>query len=181
MNRYDIENQLVEIYDKITNVTMGLNYYINLINNDKAAADTIRYGVPIVLKSLILPDSTLTPPERGATFLLVASQYAINYDPFVSITIDEDGYTLDEMGLATLKISIRLTIEDVADGLLDIRALRYLEALRMVIEFGRWTGDTFGSRVPYIKSIAPKGYATKKDNRSWREIGIMLETESPTR
>ena len=176
-NRYDIENQLVEIYDKIVDPTAGLNYYIALINADKSAQDVAKYGSPIVLKSLVLPSTG----ERGATFLLVASQYAINYDPYVSITIDEGGYTLDELGTATLKISIRLTIYDIADGLVDIRALRYLEALRMLIEYGRWTGATFQSRVPFIRSIAPKGYKTITDNRAYREVGISIETESPTR
>lgn len=179
--RYDIESQLVEIYNKIIDPAEGLNYYIGLINADKAASDTITYGAPVVLKTIVLPDPTQIPPERGAAFLLVASQYAINYDPFVSIALDEGGYTLDDDGMATLKISIRLTILDPVDGFVDFRALRYLEALRMVAEYGRWTGDTFASRVPFISAIEPKGYKTITDNKSYREVGIVLETEVPTR
>jgi hypothetical protein len=179
--RYDIESQLVEVYNKIIDPNTGLNYYIGLINADKAAQDTITYGAPVVLKTIVLPDPTATPPEIGATFLLVASQYAINYDPFVSIALDEGGYTLDDDGMATLTISIRLIILDPADGLVDFRALRYLEALRMVIEYGRWTGETLASRVPFISAIEPKGYKTVTDNKSYREIGITMTTEVPTR
>ena len=79
----------------------------------------------------------------------------------------------DELGGVAFKVGIHLTILDAADGVADIRALRYLRALRQCFEITRWTS---GLKYQRIKQLETAGYIDTANNQSWREIGISLET-----
>ena len=158
---FDVETCLLEIKKRLYDATYGLNAQLTAIDAEKAATDAVDYSKTITLKQL----------NGSAVFLLTASQYASNYDPFIAITIED--YMTDELGGVLFKTGIRLTILDTADGVADIRALRYLRALRQCFEITRWTN---GLKYQRIKQLETAGYIDTADNRSWREIGISLET-----
>ena len=158
---FDIERCLLEVKTRLYDRTEGLNAQLTAIDAEKATTDMADYNRTITLKQLI----------TGGVFLLTASQNASNYDPFISITIEE--YFTDELGGVAFKVGIHLTILDAADGVADIRALRYLRALRQCFEITRWTS---GLKYQRIKQLETAGYIDTANNQSWREIGISLET-----
>lgn len=164
---FDVESCLLAIKARLYDASEGLNVQLAAIDAEKAATDVSDYGRAITLAQL----AAGAVGKPGPVFLLTASQYASSYDPFVAITIED--YATDELGGVHFKAGIKITIADKADGLVDIRALRYIRALRQVFEVTRWTS---GLKYQRIKQLETVGYLDTENNQSWREIGIALET-----
>jgi len=169
MLMFDVEKALVEIKKKLLDTNTGINAKIISINSEKSSTDLSDYGTVYTLKTL----------NTSAIYLLIASQFAINEDVFISITIDSGGISIDNLGAVTLKTSIKLTVQDSADGSVDIISLRYLRCLQDVFAVGRWSNIALPSTMQYIENLEAQDYITVNDNRSWREIGLALITRFP--
>ena len=160
---FDIESVIQSIKVRLIDATKGLNAKIGEVNTIKQLTDESVYGFPIVLKTV----------EDKAFFFLIAKLMVVNMDPFVSIYIEPSGYIKDDLGAVTLKISISITLVDLQDNTVDIRALRYLQALIDIFEPTRWTD--LDAYFPRLSNMEPVGYESSVDGKSWREVGIVLQ------
>lgn len=172
------EKEFIFLRNKIIDPVTGINAHIGTINTYAQATDTDAYGVIIQMKPVILPDPNV--PEHGAVFTLVPGEYAINYDPFITLTLEAGSITTDGSGTGIktqLSPTIYINFVDPADGTADILMFRYLQAFESLIENTRWS-DPFPRR---IKELEPVSYQLPNDNKSWREIGLKIMSDFATR
>lgn len=161
----DPEKIIMEMKRKVIS---DYNSYITKILTDKANSDITDYGV--IVKTDII-DFTNTASIQ----MLVAPQVDINCSPYVMLLLEDGAFETDEMDAVQLSVTIRIRFSMLMDGFDDIRALRYLRALREVFKLSRWISP-FPRR---IKHVQPEEYSTIEDGRSWREIGIKIVTLIP--
>ena len=161
----DPEKIIMEMKRKIVS---DYNGYITKILADKANTDMADYG--LLVKTDII-DFTNT----AAILMLIAPQVDVNCNPYVMLLLEDGAFETDEMDAVQLTITIKIRFSMLMDGFDDVRALRYLRALRDVFKLSRWV-SSFPRR---IKHVQPEEYTTIEDNRSWREIGIRIVTLIP--
>jgi hypothetical protein len=118
--------------------------------------------------------------EPGAVFTLVPGQYAVNYDPFITITLEAGGITTESSGQTGTKLELSPTVYidfvDPADGTMDILMFRYLQALESLIANTRWS-DPFPRRV---RELEPVNYKLAEDNPSHCVIGLKIMSDFAT-
>ncbi len=144
------------------------NGYITKILTDKGNTDMADYGT--IVKTDIIDWS-----NTSSIFMLVAPQVDINCNPYVMLLLEDGAFETDEQDAIQLTVTIKIRFSMLMDGFDDVRALRYLQALRNVFRLSRWISP-FPRR---IKHVQPEEYTTIEDNRSWREIGIRIVTLIP--
>jgi len=76
------------------------------------------------------------------------------------------------LGLAARVIGIRCAVLNKYDNTVDVRALRYRRAVRMVFEKNRFFGGLRFSKMVGLKSSE---LLEPQSQKSFREVGIVLE------
>jgi hypothetical protein len=166
MQTIDVEKVIMEIKSKIIT---DFNGYITKIIADKALSDQNDYGMsPIPLAT---PNFT----NNDTVMMLVMPQKVIAVDPVIFLLLENNAIEVDELDAQSITVTVRLRFSMLMDGFDDIRALRYLRALRDTFRLSRWVSPWMHR----IHHIQPEEYATVEDNRSWREIGVKIETLIP--
>jgi hypothetical protein len=167
------EREFVALRNAIIDPVSGINKYIAAANATANIYDIGDYGQVILLKNIILPDAGTG--EHGAVFTLQPGQYAVNYDPFITLTLENggDNETADGPGIAIeLKTTVFIDFTDPGDGTVDILLFRYLQALESLIESLRWI-QAFPRR---LKEIAPVNYRLEEDNPDHIVVGLEIQT-----
>jgi hypothetical protein len=162
MANFDMEAVMLDIKNLLADLNKGVNAQITAINADKATTDAVNYSKTITLKTI---DTT------NAVYFLVLNYQVINFDPVIGIFIDSK--ERDERGAALLKVSIKIAVLDPADGTVDVRALRYIQALENIFDRTRFFG---GITFSIWRQLEAQIAIDKQTGRAWREIGIQLET-----
>jgi hypothetical protein len=173
------EREFIMLRNQITDPVNGINQYIQTWNTYAVASDMAAYGKIIQMKNIILPDPGNNEP--GAVFMLTPGQYAVNYDPFVTLTLEAGGIKQDGSTGPGVKVELEITIYvdfvDPADGTVDILLFRYLQAFESLIENQRW----FQSLPRRIKELEPVNYKLSEDNPSHVVVGLKIQSDSATR
>ena len=161
MAYFDLENVMQEIKDKLIDIDLGLNSRIAAINLEKAPTDIVNYGSSAAINLI----------NNDDIYFLIANQVTNNTNQFLIFTIDK--WEADELGAVTLSIGIHIVFTSDNDFHDNIKALRYMRALRQTLEYNRYA--SLPSQVARIKIIQPVAYK-ENDNKSWVEIGCVVET-----
>jgi hypothetical protein len=161
---FDAESAMLQIKALLKDGTKGLNAQITAINSDKAATDVANYGKAITLASV----------NDKAIYFLVLNYSVPSFDPLVGIMIRKK--ERDEMGGETIAIEVKVAVLDKADGTVDVRALRYLQALENIFMRNRYFGGLTFSRT---KTLESQVAIDQQAGKSWREVGIVLEQYYP--
>jgi hypothetical protein len=178
--RWDNELAFIYLKKKIIDPSEGINKYITAINAEKAATDLTNYGRVLAINNIILPNPTtdISTNDPGAVFMLTAGQYAMNYNPFIILSLETGGFNITADGpstITTLHPSIYINFSDPGDGSVDILAFRYVQAFKDLIEATRWQ-DPLINR---INDLAVMDYTAQ--NKSWREVGLSIAIESASK
>jgi len=155
MAKYDIETFLVALE---THLKADLNTKIAEINTEKN--DSI----------------TLLTIDSNAYCQQSMDQVIMNYDPYIYYGItDIRSIGLGPQTANTYRIVIAIIVADAeGDTLIARRLLRYQRALSEVIEN---KSSTFASyKKTNISSLVPIAFQIQDETRSYRAIGVELET-----
>jgi hypothetical protein len=176
---FTLEKQFIAVRNQIIDTTNGINNYINTANTYAQANDPDAYGKVIQMKTITMPDPGNNEP--GAVFTLQPGQYAVNYDPFITLTLEAGGIKQDANTGPGVKVELEITIYvdfvDPGDGTVDILMFRYLQAFESLIENQRWF-QAFPRR---IKELEPVNYKLAEDNPSHVVVGLKIQSDSATR
>lgn len=173
------EREFIQMRNQIIDPVNGINQYIDTWNTYAIANDMAAYGKIILMKDITLPN--VGNNEPGAVFTLQPGQYAVNYDPFITLTLEAGGIHQDAQSGPGVKVELEITIlcdfVDPADGTCDILMFRYLQAFESLIENQRWF-QAFPRR---IKELEPVKYQLAEDNPSHVVVGLKIQSDSATR
>jgi hypothetical protein len=176
---YTKEKEFIQVRNQIIDPTTGINAYIATWNTYALASDTDAYGKIIQMKNITMPDPANNEP--GAVFTLQPGQYAVNYDPFVTLTLEAGGIKQDGTTGPGVKVELEIVVYidfvDPGDGTVDILMFRYLQVLESLFENQRWF-QAFPRR---IKELEPVKYQLAEDNPSHVVIGLKIQSDFATR
>ncbi len=161
---YDTETILLDVKRLLLDSVKGINAQITFINSDKSASDVANYGKVI----------TLDPVNSKALFLLNFDYSIPGFNVLAAIKIEKKDR--GDMGDVNLTIGVKIAVLDKSDGTIDVRAVRYLQALENLFDRNRYFGGLRFSRMENMEaSIA----IDQQSGQSWREVGISLNQYYP--